>query len=113
MNTGSLLEVTLEGDAKSSKAQGNTEGYYTLNSTLVNGKQNWIQVQGSGAIWYNETNDDWMIGDKENLGSSTCCYLHSWANNAKSPEDATTWMYVNDDGEWLPTYNIFGSLGMY
>ena len=105
MNTGSLLEVTLEGDAK--LAQGKAEGYYTLNS-MDNGKQNWIQVQGSNAIWYD--NDSWNIGDKENLGTSTCS-LYS-TKNTKRPEEAITWKYWNN-GEWMPTSNIFGSSSMY
>ena len=101
------MNVTLDSDAS---VQGHTEGYYTLNS-MGNEKQNWIQVQGSGAIWYNETHKNWMIGHKENLGSSGCV-LGSTQNTIR-PEEATTWMYVNGDGEWLPTSNIFGSLSMY
>ena len=108
MNTGSLLKVTLEGDAK--LAQGHTEGYYTLNSTHVNGKQNWIHVQGSKAIWYDKEDKSWNIGDKKNLGTSTCS-LYS-TNDAKRPEEATKWKYRNDDGEWKSTSNIFRSLGM-
>ena len=107
MNTGALLNITLDGNAK--LAQGHTEGYYTLNS-IDNGKQNWIQVQGSNAIWYDKENNSWNIGDKEDLGTSTCS-LYS-TKNTKRPEEATTWMY-SKDGEWLPTSNIFGSTSMY
>ena len=108
MNTGALLNITLDGGAK--LAQGPTEGHYTLNS-IDNGKQNWIQVQGSNAIWYDKEHNSWTIGRKENLGTSTCS-LYS-TKDTKRPEEATTWMYGNDDREWLPTSNIFGSTSMY
>ena len=85
-----------------------TEGYYTLNS-IDNGKQNWIQVQGSNAIWYDK--DSWNIGDKEHLGTSNCS-LYS-TKNTKRPEEATTWKYFTKDGEWMSTYNIFGPSSMY
>ena len=106
MNTGALLNITLDGNAK--LAQGHTEGYYTLNS-IDNGKQNWIQVQGSNAIWYDK--DSWNIGDKEHLGTSNCS-LYS-TKNTKRPEEATTWKYFTKDGEWMSTYNIFGPSSMY
>ena len=109
-NTGALLKVTLDGEAK--LAQGSREGYYTLNSPPVNGKQNWIHIQGSNAIWYEKENNSWYIGDKKDLGTSTCG-LHS-TKNTKSPEEATTWKYFNkDNDEWRSTLNIFGSASMY
>ena len=99
--------IKLDGDAK--LAQGNVEGYYTLTSTLVNGKQNWIHVQKSKAIWYDKK---WRIGGKENLGTTTSG-LYS-TRDVNSPKDATTWKYWNyDDGEWMSTSNIFGSSSMY
>ena len=107
LDTDALLNITLDGNAK--LAQGRTEGYYTLNS-IDNGKQNWIQVQGSNAIWYDKENKNWKIGPKEYLGTSTC-FLYS-TKNTKRPEEATTWKYFTKDGKLLPTSNIFGSLGM-
>ena len=104
-NTGALLNITLDGGAK--LARGPTEGDYTLNS-IDNGKPNWIQVQGSCAIWYDKEYNYWMIGPKEYLGTSTC-----WLYSTKRPDEATTWKYWNNDGEWMSTSNIFGSLGMY
>ena len=108
MNTGALLNITLDGNAK--LTHGHTEGYYTLNS-IDDGKQNWIQVQGSNAIWYDEEDSSWNIGDKEDLGTSTCS-LYS-IKNTKRPEQATKWKYVNNDDEWMSTSNIFGSSGTY
>ena len=107
LDTGALLNITLDGDAK--LAQGHTEGYYTLNS-MDNGKPNWIQVQGSCAIWYDQNRKDWKNRSKEKIGTSTC-HLYS-TKNTKRPEEATTWMYGKDGG-WLPTSNIFGSTSMY
>jgi hypothetical protein len=107
-DTGNLI-VAFDGDAK--LAQGNKEGLYTLTSYLVNGKQTWINDQGSNAIWYDKVHKNWRIGPKENLGASTCS-LYS-TNDAKIPEKATTWKYVDNDGKWMPTSNIFGSKSMY
>ena len=103
LNTGVFgnLTVTLDGGAK--LAHSNREGHY-----IMNGKQYWIQDQGSNAIWYDK--DSWNIGDKEHLGTSNCS-LYS-TKNTKRPEEATTWMYAKNGG-WLPTSNIFGSLSMY
>ena len=106
----SSVYITLDGDAK--LAQGNVEGYYTLTSTLVNGKQNWKHVQSSKAIWYDKEFKNWKIGDKKSLGTSTCRLFST--NDVNSPKDATTWKYWNtDDGEWMSTSNIFGSSSMY
>ena len=69
MNTGALLNITLDGNAR--LAQRHTEGYYTLNS-IDNENPNWIQVQGSCAIWYDKKFKNWKIGGRENLGSSIC-----------------------------------------
>jgi hypothetical protein len=124
LNTGALLNVTLDSDAS---VQGHTEGYYTLNS-MGNEKQNWIQVQGSNAIWYDTKFKNWKVGDREDLGSSTCyltstndamrpekagpwkCYLTS-TNDAIRPEEAITSKY-GKNGDWVLTSNIFGSLSM-
>ena len=109
MNTGALLNITLDSNAK--LAQRHTEGYYTLNS-IDNENPNWIQVQGSCAIWYDKELKNWKIGPKEYLGTSTNS-LYS-TKNTKRPDDATSWKYwSNNDGKWMSTSNIFGSLGMY
>ena len=105
-----MLNITLDGDAK--LVHGQTEGAYTLKSTLPNGKQYWRQVQDSNAIWYDNELQNWKIGPLENLGTSTC-KLKSKEKNTNNPEESTTWLYVNHDDEWLPTSNIFGSSGMY
>ena len=56
-NIGALLNITLDGDAK--LVHGQTEGAYTLKSTLPNGKQYWRQVQGSDAIWSDNEFQNW------------------------------------------------------
>ena len=104
------MNITLDGDAK--VVHGQTEGAYTLKSTLPNGKQYWRQVQGSDAIWYDNEFQNWKIGPLEHLGTSMC-KLKSKETNTKNPEEATTWLYVNNDDEWMPTSNIFESSGMY
>ena len=110
MNTGAYgqLIVTLDGDAK--LAQSHTEGIYTVASMPKNGKQYWIQDQGSNAIWYEKEKKDWLIGRKEDLGTDICS-LYS-RNDTTGPEEATTWKYL-ENGRWMSTSNIVRSLGMY
>ena len=103
------MTVTLEGGAKSTHS--NRQGLYTLTSILVNGKQYWIQDQGSNAIWYDKKFKKWRIGDKQHNGTSTSS-LHS-TDDALVPEKATAWNYWNEDGGWMSTSNMFGSLSMY
>ena len=109
LNTGTYgkIIVALDGDAKLD--QGSKEGHYTLASTAVNEKQYWIHDQD--AIWYNKKRKTWMIGDKKNLGTSRCG-LHS-TNDTTGPEEATTWKYLKEKGNWKSTSNIFGSPSMY
>ena len=109
-NSGALLKVTLDGDAKLALGK-YADGYYTLNS-IDNGKPSWIQVEGSSsAIWYNEKYKNWMLGPKEKLWTDACSLASK--DDAKRPEEATKWMYFTDNGGLMPTSNIFGSLGMY
>ena len=104
MNTGSSgnLTVTLDGVAKLA----NIEGHYSLN-----GKQYWIQDQGSNAIWYDKKLKKWRIGDKKHNGTSTSS-LYS-TNDASGPENVTAWKYWNDYGGWKSTSNVFGSLSRH
>ena len=108
LDTGALLNITLDGDAK--LAQSHREGHYTLASTAVNGKKTWIHDQGSNVIWYDKELNNWKIGTKKNLGTTTCS-LYS-TNDTRGPEEAITWKYWNDY-EWISTSNIFGSPSMY
>ena len=110
IDVGGLLKIRLGGDAK--KVHGNIEGTYTVASyMLVNGKKNWMHLQGSHVIWYDNEFNNWKIGPNENLGTSFCS-LKS-AEDTSKPEESTTWLYVNHNSEWLPTSNIFESSGMY
>ena len=110
LNTGASdnLIVTLDGDSK--LFHSNREGHYILTSTPVNGKQCWIQEQGSNAIWYDKKFRNWKMGDKKHNGTSTCS-LHS-TSDTLGPEKATTWEYWNDDGGWLTTSKKFVSSSM-
>ena len=110
IDIGGLLKIRLGGDAKNVHRK--LEGSYTLASyMLVNGKKTWMHVQGSHAIWYDNEFKNWKIGPNENLGTNICSIRSTEDTN--KPEEATAWLYVNNDSEWLPTSNIFGSSGMY
>ena len=100
--------VALDGGTK--LIHSTREGHYILTSIPVNGKQCWIQEQGSHAIWYDKKFRNWKIGSKKHRGTSICS-LHS-TNDALGPEKATTWEYWNDDGGWLTTSNKFVSSSM-
>ena len=105
------LNVRLDGDAK--KVHSYIEGYYSLTSDPVNGKKYWIHVQGLHAIWYNNEVKGWLIGSEKDKGTKRCSLYTSvsFSNDAKSPEEATTWAYFGANGHLMPTFNIF-VLGM-
>ena len=105
-----MLNVKLDGDAK--LAQISKEGYYYLNSVLVNGKENWMQYQGSNAIWYDNHYKTWNIGAKNNLGTSR--YSLCSTNDAIRPEEVTSWIVnLDKNGKWMKTTKVFGSISKY
>ena len=59
------LVVKLNGGAKD--AQSKREGIYKLSLDIVNGKLYWIQEEGTSALWFDKTNENWKIGSKENI----------------------------------------------
>ena len=86
------------------------EGIYFLEPKLVNGKQNWVQVDGKrkNAIWC-DRDGNWIIGGKSNLGSMLKnSGIHSRANKASGPHLVKEWVYKKDDNtKWIPTTNVF------
>ena len=92
--------VTLHGDAK--ERHSDKEGHYILQTDPVNEKPCWFN-EGGQAIWYDKKNGDWNIGDKKNLGSTTCS-IHS-SDDVEDPLQALTWKYWNGN-EFIESKNI-------
>ena len=92
------LVVKLNGGAKD--AQSKREGIYKLSLDIVNGKLYWIQEEGTSALWFDKTNENWKIGCKENLGTSASG-LYSNAN-VNEPQHATIWNYwISGNETWI------------
>ena len=85
----SKLIVTLKGEVKD--AQPNIAGTYVLEPKLENGKSHWLQHTGTNAIWWYKKNKFWAIGPQDNR---TIVSIISF-DNVASPEEATTWQYVD------------------
>ena len=95
------LIVTLKGEAK--VAQSSMAGIYVLGPDLVNRRLHWLQDPGSNSIWYDDKNENWMIGPKKNLRSSIGS-IHS-KNDVAGPQLATTWKYYDGEG-WITSDDI-------
>ena len=67
--------IHLENEVKNVYGE-QVEGFYILQSNMVNGKHYWAHENGTSALWmYKDVsirwnNDFWIIGNKEDLGSS-------------------------------------------
>ena len=91
------LVVKLSGGAKD--AQSKREGIYKLALDIVNGKSNWIQEEGTSALWFDKTNENWKIGTKEPKRSSIAIYSNA---NVNQPQDAKIWNYwISGKETWI------------
>ena len=92
------LTLRLEGAAKTAVGY-SREGIYILQPDAVNDKEHWLQLGGSGALWYDQIFQNWKIGPKDDLGNSSS-WIMSNVNNSTGPLEATTWKY-NSSGVWI------------
>ena len=83
------MHVALHGNAK--KAQSSKEGYYILQTDLVNERPCWFQKNGGHAIWHGKKGY-WNIGTKGDLRSNTLGDIISF-NDVEDPSKALTWKY--------------------
>ena len=101
------MHVALHGDAK--KAQPSKEGYYILQTDLVNERPCWgnypcwFQENGGNAIW--RTKDRfWNIGTKGDLRSNSLGDIIS-SDDVEDPFEARTWKYYKrGDGFIISKY---------
>ena len=102
------LIVTLKGEAK--VTQSSRAGIYVLGPDLVNKRLHWLQDPGSNSIWYDDKNENWMIGSQNDLGTITGG-IYSY-NDVAGPQLATTWKYYGDD-KWITSDDILVEPGTY
>ena len=65
-------KLKLELDGKVKEVHSSRAGIYNIGSPEVNGYSHWVKVEENTkdqAIWYSK--DSWIVGTKENLGTST------------------------------------------
>ena len=86
------LHVALHGDAK--KAQPSKEGYYILQTDLVNERPCWFQENGENAIWHRNSGI-WYIGSKGDLRSNRVGDIYS-SHYVKDPFQVPTWRYYHN-----------------
>ena len=90
-----MITITLKGAAK--EAHSSRAGIYILHPDDVNGKEHWVQQGGSNALWYDKTLQNWKIGKKDNLGSSTGGIK---SDDSITPLETTIWKYTKND-TWI------------
>ena len=92
------------------ESQGHLQGVYHINGTHT-----WTSV--SHAIWYHSEYDIWLIGSKEDIGT-TICGIYAYDNNGGLDDANNEWTYYNGSN-WTPaaandiiincTSNYFGT----
>ena len=89
-----IITITLENNAQS--AHSSKEGIY-YNSSMVNGKPSWTST--SQAIWYDQDNDNWLIGPFDDVGTSTGGMYSDFTNECPFDIASEEW-YYGYDGVW-------------
>ena len=92
------LIVTLKGELK--VALPSIAGIYNRGPNAE--YENWLQVPGTNAIWYDKKYGGWNIGLQNDLGSTkTLMYT---PDEVAGPQVATNWEY--DDGRLIESNDI-------
>ena len=98
------LIVTLKGELK--VALPSIAGIYNRGPNAE--YENWLQVPGTNAIWYDKKYGGWNIGLQDDLGSSTKILMYT-PDDVAGPQIATNWKYdlgIND-GRAIESNDIF------
>jgi len=64
----SRIRVTLNGVVRDE--QSSRSGTYQKTSRLINNRSYWNQIDGDQALWWDNINNVWMIGDSSDLGNN-------------------------------------------
>ena len=71
-------------------------GTYLLQENKTNDKPFWIHQSGGKAIWWDNDNDNWNVGNFEYLGSSKAG-IKGPSNNDSPPNQITNgWKFANN-----------------
>ena len=90
-----MLMIELKNKPKNVHA--NKYGIYKQTSSVINDKPSW--VNGECAIWFSKT-QEWMIGDKCNLGTNTCGITSTIADVQSPALIGNNWEYIKN-GQWI------------
>ena len=85
-------------------AQSSKEGYYILQSVLVNERPCWFQENGGNAIWRRK-NGFWNIGTKGDLRSNALGDIIS-SDDVEDPPEALTWEYYKRGDGFIKSKDI-------
>ena len=83
-------------------------GNYFLKEDVTNGKPYWIHQSGGKAIWWDSPNPpSWIVGDFEDLGSSTASIIGPSNNDSPPNQINNGWQYANfASKEWVDTKGL-------
>ena len=91
---------------KAEKCQSSRNGIYLLQPNPVNGYPCWKDASGKNAIWHEQIDSNWDVGDLDNIGSkrATIYYpspdeIDGWPTNL-----APKWKFL-DGGKWQEAGN--------
>ena len=88
-----MINVTLFGDEL--EYEGSKNGVYYMQPGFSNGQRYWISPEGN-AIWIRHTGNQWMIGDSEDLGTTSVdLYFPIKDSSEECPHDSleSNWKY--------------------
>ena len=69
-------------------------GHYKL--TNIHGRSHWLQKYGTNAIWYDDNDVSWRLGEEADIGSSTSKLQTTQGTAAKAqPYEITSWKYFD------------------
>ena len=108
----SKLELTLAGKAREKQLKYGRAGTYMLSNALVNGYPHWLKTDGSQAIWFSKVASDWLVSDKEDLGTDTGGVAGPNGKDSYPNEIKQGWQY--SDNDWHdagPNDVIFKAIG--
>ena len=96
------MHVTLHGDAK--KAQPRKEGYYILQTDLVNERPCWFEENGGNAIWHRK-DGYWNIGTKGDLRRNSLGDIIS-SDDVEDPSVVLNWKYYKRGDGFIKSKDI-------
>ena len=88
------MKLSISGEAQ--KYQASIGGTYLLQENKTNDKPFWIHQSGGKAIWWDNDNDNWNVGNFEYLGSSKAGIIGPSNNDSPPNQIKQGWKYANN-----------------